>query len=211
MKIPLQLGDAMEVGNLAEGGIAFVADGTVILQRVLNDGRRFVADFVYPGEPLNLCQSGQHMSALAATTSTICVLSQELVSTLTRAYPQVAVQLSNMAMEGRGDGLEHMTILARADVQERIVFALYRLAARCGQEGPKGVEVDLPMTRSDLADYLGLNTETVSRQFSKLKKMGLIELPKPDKMIVPDIDALREKVPLRSDAAISAGCAQASA
>lgn len=201
-KIPVGLGEAVEPRAFEDGALSFVASGTVIVQRLMNDGRRFVSDFVYPGEPLSICRPGQDVTAVAATTAMICVLSPELVSTLTRAYPQVAMQLSNMALEDRDRGFEHMTVLARADVPERIIYLLYRLASRCGHHSDEGITVDLPMTRTDIADHLGLNTETVSRQFSKLKKLGIIKLPKPDQLVIPDMDMLRARMPVGGQAAV---------
>ncbi len=195
-KMPVALGDTVDPSAFEDGALSFVADGTVIVQRLMNDGRRFVSNFIYPGEPLSICRGGQDITAIAATTAMVCVLSPDLVSTLTRAYPQVAVQLSNMALEDRDRGMEHMTILARADVPERMAYLLHRLAAGCGRVVDDGIAIDLPMTRTDIADYLGLNTETVSRQFSKLKKLGLIKLPKPDRLIVPDLESLKSMLPI---------------
>ena len=92
--------------------------------------------------------------------------------------------------------IEHMTLMARGGVREKISHFLFTLARRNGLKREDSIEVDLPMTRGDIGDYLGLNTETVSRQFSQLKKSGAIQLPKPDRLIIPNIEAFRIQSPL---------------
>lgn len=176
-----------------DGAISTVAGGLIALQRIMDDGRRFVLDFVCKGETLSNGQLPRDFSAVAIIPSVVCVLAPGLVSTMKRAYPQAAAQLHEMAIDDQKDMIEHMTLLARGSVQERIAHFLLTLAQRIGAENTDGTTVDLPMTRGDIGDYLGLNTETVSRQFSALKKSGVIRLPKPDRMVVPCIDRLRER------------------
>lgn len=187
-----EVGEVLSGIPFNDGAISTVAGGLIALQRILDDGRRFIVDFVCKGETLSCGQLPRDISAVAIIPSVVCVLAPGLVSTMKRAYPQAAVQLYDMAVDEQLDMIEHMTLLARGSVQEKISHFLHTLARRVGSENADGVAVDLPMTRGDIGDYLGLNTETVSRQFSTLKKSGVILLPKPDRMVIPCMDRLRE-------------------
>jgi len=190
------VGEPMSDIVLRDGTVSTVSAGLVILQRILDDGRRFVVDFVCKGETLNNGHMQKDVSAFAVIPSVVCVLAPELVSTMKRAYPQAAVQLYELTLDGQDRMIEHMTLLARGGVQEKVSHFLFNLARRIGIKNQASFEVDLPMTRGDIGDYLGLNTETVSRQFSILKKSGDILLPKPDRLIIPDIEQFRIKSPL---------------
>lgn len=181
---------------LRDGTISTVSSGLIILQRILDDGRRFVVDFVCKGETLTNGHLQKDVTAFAAIPSVVCVLDSNLVSTMKRAYPQAAVQLYELTLGEKDRMIQHMTLLARGGVQEKISHFIYILAKRIGTEHPDGIEVDLPMTHGDIGDYLGLNTETVSRQFSALKKSKVIMLPKPDRLIIPDLDRLRRLSPI---------------
>ena len=190
------VGEPMSEIVLRDGTVSTVSSGLVILQRILDDGRRFVVDFVCKGETLTNGHMQKDVSAFAVIPSVVCVLAPDLVSTMKRAYPQAAVQLYELTLGEQDRMVEHMTLLARGGVQEKVSHFLFTLARRIGVKKQDGFEVDLPMTRGDIGDYLGLNTETVSRQFSILKKSGNILLPKPDRLIIPDIEQLRIKSPL---------------
>lgn len=190
------VGVALSDSALRDGTISTVSSGLIILQRILDDGRRFVIDFVCKGETLTSGHLQKDVTAFAAIPSVVCVLAPDLVSTMKRAYPQAAVQLYELTLGEQDRMIEHMTLLARGGVQEKISHFIYVLARRIGFKHKDGIEVDLPMTRGDIGDYLGLNTETVSRQFSILKKSGAIQLPKPDRLIIPDIERLRAQSPI---------------
>lgn len=184
------VGDTLGDAVLRDGTVSTVSSGMIILQRILDDGRRFVVDFVCKGETLTSGHMQKDVTAFAPIPSVVCVLAPDLVSTMKRAYPQAAVQLYELTLSEQDRMIQHMTLLARGGVREKISHFLYTLARRNGVRREDGIEVDLPMTRGDIGDYLGLNTETVSRQFSQLKKSGAIKLPKPDRLIIPDIEAL---------------------
>lgn len=189
----VDVGTVLNDFALCDGAISTVASGLIILQRILDDGRRFVLGFVCKGETLSCGHISKDITAIAVIPSVVCVLAPGPVSTMKRAYPQAAVQLYEMALNQQDRMVEHMALLARGGVQEKISHFLYVLAHRIGAKNHNGIEVDLPMTRGDIGDYLGLNTETVSRQFSTFKKDGVILLPKPDIMVVPDMEKLRDQ------------------
>jgi len=77
-----------------------------------------------------------------------------------------------------------------------VCLFLADMAWRSGRESPAGWRVHLPLSREDIADYLGLNSETISRIFSRVKKARLATFLSPTEYLVPDIEALRSRAPM---------------
>lgn len=89
----------------------------------------------------------------------------------------------------------HVATLGRLDSTERVILFLGDMARRQQQASGSPV-VSLPMSREDIADYLGLNAETVSRIMTRLKKSGLIRFLTPTEYEVPDFDAIESRLPV---------------
>ena len=87
-----------------------------------------------------------------------------------------------------------ISMLGRLDSQERVTLFLAEMAARAG--GERAI-VSLPMSREDIADYLGLNTETVSRVFTRIRKSGLVRFLSPTEFQIPDMAAVARRLPVR--------------
>lgn len=86
----------------------------------------------------------------------------------------------------------HMAVLGRLDSTERVILFLAEMAHQAGETDP----VRIPMSREDIADYLGLNAETVSRIFSRIKKSGLVRFTSPTEYSVPDMGAMQRRLPI---------------
>jgi CRP/FNR family transcriptional regulator len=83
-----------------------------------------------------------------------------------------------------------MLTTGQRSATERVVSFLLAFSRRSARNGQSASEFELPMTRSDIGDFLGLTIETVSRTFSKLKTLGLIELPHCNRVKLVDIAEL---------------------
>ena len=105
-------------------------------------------------------------------------------------FPKLEKRLLNEASNELIAAQDQMLLLGRKTAVERLSTFLTALARRQGGLESAGV-IDLPMTRTDIADYLGLTIETVSRTFTKLRKSGVIELPDAHSVTLTDIEALR--------------------
>ncbi len=82
---------------------------------------------------------------------------------------------------------DHFVTLGRKSATEKVASFLLLLCKKGSDDEAGTCTIDLPMTRADIADYLGLTLETVSRQISKLKIAGVIDLPQPQTIVVRDI------------------------
>lgn len=88
----------------------------------------------------------------------------------------------------------HITTLGRLDSRERVLLFLAEMTRQSGQIG-QGLTT-LPMSREDIADYLGLNAETVSRILSRLKKSGIVKFLSPTEYVIPDMDEVARRLPV---------------
>ena len=150
------------------GGLYSVEFGAVRVYRLLADGRRQISAFHLAGEAFGFEADDIHHFFAEA----ICATG---IRTLRASSPghDLSSELLPMALKGLVRAQEHLLVLGRQNAVERIAAFLTDLAERQG--GLK--QLDLPMSRTDIGDYLGLTIETVSRVFSKLKQKGVIRLP----------------------------------
>jgi len=170
-----------------------ISRGHVRLFKLLQDGRRQITGFLNAGDFLGLAASKTYAySAEAITDSDLCRFKIDELEDLLNEMPAVRERLYAIANDELAAAQEQMLCLGRKTAKERVASFLIgqlRHGADCGEEG---AAFELPMSRSDIADYLGLTIETVSRTFTALREEGLIELPLTHKVTIPNIAALEE-------------------
>jgi len=99
-------------------------------------------------------------------------------------------RLFSMASNELAAAQDQMLLLGRKTAKEKICSFLIMLSQRAARRGHKENPVYVPMSRADIADYLGLTTETVSRTFTQLKTAGTISLQEGNKVLIADLDAI---------------------
>lgn len=150
-----------------------VVKGAVRCFKTLSDGRRQICDFALPGDVFGLELSADHgVSAEAVADSAIVVTRRTGVLEAAGDALSAARALCRLAMEDLERSRDHILTLGRRGAAERVVAFLLELAQRTGG----GESVELPMSRQDMADYLGLTIETVSRTLTHLEAEGMIRL-----------------------------------
>ena len=149
-----------------------VVSGIVRTYKVLNDGRRQIGSFYLPGDIFGLEFGGEHtFSAEAVAKSKIQVIRRSAVIALAARDKEVARQLWRVTATELQHAQDHIMLLVKT-AKERVVGFLLEMAERIGVS-----EFDLPMSRQDIADYLGLSIETVSRTVTQLENSGAIAVP----------------------------------
>jgi len=165
-----------------------VASGTVRTCKVLADGRRQIGAFHLAGDIFGFDVGAEHGSfAEAVTNCTILVVKRSALTELAARDGAVARELWVMANREVARVQDHMPLLVKS-AQERVAGFLLELAAR----QPGGDTVELPMSRQDIADYLGLTIETVSRTLTALEQEAAIALPNSRRIVLRNRPALRE-------------------
>jgi CRP/FNR family transcriptional regulator, nitrogen fixation regulation protein len=150
-----------------------VISGTVRTYKVLSDGRRQIGAFYLPGDMFGLETGQEHaFSAEAISDARVLVIRRSAVMGLAERDNSVARQLWDLTGRELRRVQEHIMLLVKT-AQERVVSFLLEMAARA----PVGNAIELPMSRQDIADYLGLTIETVSRTLTHLESTAAIELP----------------------------------
>lgn len=168
-----------------------VVEGAVKLYRLLPDGRRQITGFLFQGDFLGLGGRGQAgFTAEALTPLQACRFRKDEFDQLLNAMPALEHRLVAMAGDELMAAQEQIVLLGRKTARERLASFLIRLSARQVQLGGAEGRVHLPMTRLDIADYLGLTIETVSRVMTQFKTSGLIQLLPNNEVVLTDQDAL---------------------
>lgn len=154
-----------------------VTGGAIKIYKLLSDGRRQVTGFLFPGDFLGLTHNESYAySAEALTATKLCRYPRGKLETLLIEMPKLERQLLGMASHELAAAQDQMMLLGRKSARERLVSFLLMLSDASVRHGQPGNPVPLPMNRTDIADYLGLTIETVSRTLSQLKRQGVIEL-----------------------------------
>ncbi len=150
-----------------------VVEGAVRTYKVLADGRRQIGAFYMPGDVFGLENGDAHtFSAEAITDSKVIVVKRSALAALAARDSDVAHELWTMTSRELARIQEHLMALVKT-AEERVAGFLLEMAKR----GPNGNRIELPMSRQDIADYLGLTIETVSRTITRLEAAATIELP----------------------------------
>jgi CRP-like cAMP-binding protein len=165
-----------------------VVSGTVRTYKVLADGRRQIGSFYLPGDVFGLEAGDDHaFSAEAVTAAKVLVVKRSALMGLAGRDSSVARELWTLTGLELARVQEHILLLVKT-AQERVVGFLFEMAAR----RPGGDTVELPMSRQDIADYLGLTIETVSRTLTSLEHEAAIELPNSRRIVLRNRPALNE-------------------
>lgn len=169
------------------GSFYRVLSGVVRTYRILADGRRQIADFHLAGDIIGLEEGADHrLSAEAVGDCELVIMRRRQLTERAMTDAQTAHKLWALTLHHLRRSEEHMMVLGRKGACERLAWFLMDLSIRI----PAPDAVNLPMSRQDVADYLGLTIETVSRTMTQLQDEGVIELPRSRRVVLSDRQAL---------------------
>lgn len=164
-----------------------LTSGMLRLSLALPDGRRQITGFLMPGDYLGLADDETYaQTAEAVVPSGLCSFSVSDMNRLEERFPRLRDRLHLMTRSALREARETQMILGRLAPSEKVASFLLIMSNRAVAHGRPASPIQLPMTRTDIADYLGLTIETVSRTFTKLKTQGLIRLPDPHSVEIAD-------------------------
>jgi CRP/FNR family transcriptional regulator, nitrogen fixation regulation protein len=164
-----------------------VISGTVRLCKLLADGRRHIAEFCFAGDCFGLDSLRERGFAAEAAGDVVAMrYPRAATERLLDERPQLARRFCDMTLRDLAHAHTRMLLLGRMTAPERVANFLLELSGRRDQRR----ELDVPMSRNDIADYLGLTIETVCRVLSSLKRDGIIAIPNPHRIELRHRDAL---------------------
>ena len=190
-------GTTIMVADMPSAYVGSIIEGVVKLTQGLSDGREQIVGLLYAADFLGRTFADvAPFSAVAVTDVNICRYPQDTFEGLLLRYPGLEERLFSDTLAELDRARDWLLLLGRKTAQERVATFLLVLANRnsagtcwsCMEQ--KRVSFDLPLTRVEIADYLGLTIETVSRQLSRLKKDGIISVTHNRHISVLDLDAL---------------------
>jgi len=168
-----------------------VLSGAVRTYRILRDGRRQIDEFHFAGGYFGIEGGPDHRTtAEAIADSTVLVARRVTAGDMADQRGDVTRHLLQLTMEGLQRRQDHVVLLGRKSACERVASLLLDLADRSGCQRT----LEIPMSRQDMADYLGLTIETVSRTLTQLQADGVIEIPTTRRIVLRDRAALAEMV-----------------
>ncbi len=180
-----------------------ILNGVVKLSKLTADGRQqlvglqFAPDFL--GRPF---ARQSEVSAEAATDVRVCSFPASVLDSFIRRNPELEHRLHEQALRELEEARDWMLTLGRKTAAEKVASFLYLIAIHANPEadhaeGP--LRFDIPLKRSDIADFLGLTIETVSRQLTKLRFAGIVTIINNRTVEVPNLDRLKAATEVEQD------------
>jgi CRP/FNR family transcriptional regulator len=169
----------------------------VKLTKTLSDGRQqivglqFAPDFL--GRPF---KTESELNAEAATEVSLCSFPKASIERMMQASPELERRLYKQALKELDDAREWMVTLGRKTAAEKIASFLLMIARHIDPSAApdrNSASFDLPLTRADIADFLGLTIETVSRQLTRLRADKVITIENNRHILVPDLARLEAR------------------
>jgi len=176
-----------------------IVSGTLMATRIGTDGRRQVLSFLFRDNFVGLSASNTYFFTVeAVTAATVACRPRRVLATRLDKDPQAERAFLHMVLRVFENSLDLVYSLGQRTAVERLaVFLLYlrnrqRIATGLPESAPVLALIELPMSRQDIADFLGLKKETVSRSFTQLDTRGLITRPDNLHARITNLAALRE-------------------
>jgi CRP-like cAMP-binding protein len=165
-----------------------IVSGTVCTYKILSDGRRQIGSFYLPGDVFGLESTEEHtLAAEAVTNVKLLIIKKSALTALAKQRAATINELLQLTARELARAQDRVLLLSSKSAQERIVGFLLEMSKRASLAENS---VDLPMSRQDIADYLGLTIETVSRTLWALENSGAIEISSRKRIAFRDRSAL---------------------
>jgi CRP/FNR family transcriptional regulator, nitrogen fixation regulation protein len=172
--------------NESAGYLYKVLSGSVRTYKILSDGRRQIGGFYLPGDIFGLEFADEHaLSAETITDAKVLVIKRSALNALANRDASIAKQLFALTSRELHRAQQRIMLLIKS-AQERVASFLLEMAERV----PASNSIELPMSRQDIADYLGLTIETVSRTLTSLKDAAAIEVSTSRRIVLRNRTAL---------------------
>lgn len=175
--------------------VASVVTGVATLTQTMEDGRTQMVGLLLPSDFVGRPgRESAPYNVTAVSPVTVCCFRRRPFEEMLTTTPHIGQRLLEMALDELDAAREWMLLLGRKTAREKIASLIAIIARRDSAAKTKmsdgRIQIDLPLTREAMADYLGLTLETVSRQISALRRDGIIELEGKRLVTIPSVDRL---------------------
>jgi len=167
-----------------------VIEGAVRLSRIFADGRRQIVNFFLPEETFGIELSLEYTSTAEAVGEVVALRCPRVcIAQLTEGNPDISHKRLAMLSKSLSAAERHVAMLGHQSARERV--ASFFLALEMQRRDDDEHTLDLPLSRQDIADYLGLTIETTCRALSELKRQGIIDAPSRRRIVIRDLAGLQ--------------------
>ncbi|MGV8953150.1 MAG: Crp/Fnr family transcriptional regulator [Cypionkella sp.] len=174
---------------------ASVVSGVIKLMKVLEDGRQQVVGLKFANDFVGRVRGvSNRLSAIAASDVQLCQVPRSVLETMLEDSRRLERRLMNETLRELDEAREWMVTLGRKSAAERVASFLYLIALHVDPNvdaTKASIAYDLPLTRSDIADFLGLSIETVSRQLTELRRLEIVVIRNKRHITIPNTERLR--------------------
>jgi CRP/FNR family transcriptional regulator len=168
-----------------------VVEGVLRIFKILGDGRRAITGFLYPGDLVGVSMRDVFLyNAEAVTSVKVRRFSSAAFQEAINHSPELRPQLFAKLCDEMASAQDQMVLLSRKNAEERICSFLVMLSRRMSNDNNLSMNIEIPMSRLDMADYLGLTIETVSRTVTSLIGRGIIGQSGRHDMTIKKVDTL---------------------
>ncbi len=179
----LQQGPSRHLYNITKGNIK--------IYKLLSDGRIQIIGFLYPGDFFGSYKRGKYnYSAEAIGNVRLCVFRQEVLDEYLEKNMNLSKELLHITSHELTLAQDRMGVLGKMNANERVAKFILNISDQRARIGWQDNPVSLPMTRQDIADYLGLTLETVSREITRFKTSNLIKAMTSKQIFISDREKL---------------------
>lgn len=169
-----------------------VTSGIIRVFKLLPDGRRQIIGFLETGDFLGLSFNENYLYTAEAVTPASVRRSRRRLDALIDENQEVRRRLMAITANELLTAQDQMVLLGRKTAKEKLCTFLMNLSRKAARRGLNATRISMPMGRADIADYLGLTIETVSRTITCLKTAGLIRLLENHKVELADAESITE-------------------
>jgi CRP-like cAMP-binding protein len=171
--------------------IFIVRSGAICFSRMLPDGRRIVLGFAYPGDIIGIGSDFHYCDAQTVQATRLEAIPAASFKRAVVDDPGLGKQATAAVNQALDAAYQHVVVISKLSANERLASFLMALSSRNEAHGLSPLSIVLPMRRVDIADYLGLTIETVSRTFTIFRNAGLIAMDQGNIIVFKDIRKLR--------------------
>lgn len=182
----------IEEGEQAQA-LFVVIGGALRLTRVNGRGYRIIAGFLFRGDVVGACVADRYPFSVEAIDDVmLCRFQRQHIREMNRHNTGLEWRMVTAASNEFLQCQTHLDIVMGGSVEAKLARFLLHIGGRIGKPDTDGKQITLPMSREDIAHYLGHSLETVSRAFTKLREHGAIATPHRTQLVISDDDRLAQ-------------------
>lgn len=173
-----------------------INSGSIKIFKYTKEGKEQILYILKEGDflgDLNLLKKDTFkFNAVALENTNLCIIHKDDFDNIIKTNPEISLKVLEYAHDRISTLEELIQTLTTKDIEVRLATLLIYFSKTFGIETPSGIEMNLPLTREDMASFIGITRETISRKLSNFQNEGIIDIIENKKILIKDYKKLRE-------------------